>query len=144
MQIGGMAKRAWIPLVLVFVFAVSGLAVVRLHGRFGSENLNAASDAGTEIVQFRPKVVTYEIYGPVGATANINYWDAEANAHQVNSVSLPWTYTITTFLPAMTASIMAQGDGDHIGCRVSVDHVVHDERAVAAAQGQIFCLVKSA
>jgi len=144
MDVSGIVKRAWIPLVLSVVFAVSALAVVRLHAILGSEDLNGASDAGSEIVQFHPKVVTYEVFGPDGSTANINYWDAEANNHQVTAAPLPWTYTITTLLPAMTANIMVQGDGDQIGCRVSVDHVVRDERAFVATQPQIFCLVKSA
>ena len=34
-------KRAWIPLVLVIVLAVSGLGVVRLHKIFASQDLNA-------------------------------------------------------------------------------------------------------
>ena len=37
----GVAARAWIPLVLVVVLAVSGLIVMRLHKVFGSQDLNA-------------------------------------------------------------------------------------------------------
>ena len=77
-------KRAWIPLLLVVVLAVSALVVSRLHKIFGSQDLNANAGAGIEIVQFNPKVVTYEVSGPPGATANINYWDENANTHQVN------------------------------------------------------------
>jgi hypothetical protein len=39
-------KRAWIPLVLVVVLAVSGLIVMRLHKVFGSQDLNANAGAG--------------------------------------------------------------------------------------------------
>ena len=42
----GLVRRAWIPLVLVVVFAVSGLIVVRLHKIFGSQDLNANAGAG--------------------------------------------------------------------------------------------------
>ena len=37
----GVLKRAWIPLVLVVVLAVSGLVVSRLHKMFASQDLNA-------------------------------------------------------------------------------------------------------
>jgi Mycobacterium membrane protein len=137
-------KRAWIPLVLIVVLAVSGFLVVRLHGIFGSQNLNAASGAGIEIVQFNPKVVTYEVFGPPGTTADINYWDADANTHQVNGAPLPWSYTISTVLPAVSANIMAQGDGDQIRCRITVDGVVREEQTADGLNAQTFCLVKSA
>lgn len=139
-----LAKRAWIPLVLVVVLAVSTLVVTRLHKIFGSQNLNANAGAGIEIVQFNPKVVTYEIFGPTGSTANINYWDADANTHQVNAAPLPWSYTISTTLPAVSANIMAQGDGNQIGCRITVDGVVREQKTADGVNAQTFCLVKSA
>ncbi len=78
--IARVTRYLWIPLVLVIVLAVSGLVVMRLHRIFGSQDLNANAGGGIEIVQFNPKVVTYEIFGPPGSTANINYWDAEARS----------------------------------------------------------------
>jgi hypothetical protein len=142
--ITGLLKRAWIPLVLVVVLSVSGLVVSRLHRIFGSEDLNANADAGIEIVQFNPKVVTYEITGPPGATANINYWDADANTHQVNGAPLPWSYTLSTTLPSVSANIMAQSDADQIGCRITVDGVVREQQSADGVNAQTFCLVKSA
>lgn len=139
-----LAKRAWIPLVLVVVLGVSGLVVSRLHAIFGSQNLNANANAGIEIVQFNPKVVTYEIFGPPGATANINYWDADANTHQVNGAPLPWSYTVSTTLPSVSANIMAQTDANQIGCRITVDGVVREQKNVDGVNAQTFCLVKSA
>jgi hypothetical protein len=137
-------RKAWIPLVLIPVLAISGLVVSRLHKIFGSEDLNANAGAGIEIVQFNPKVVKYEIFGPAGATANINYWDAVANTHQVNAAPLPWAFTISTTLPSVSANIMAQGDGDRIGCRITVDNVVKEEKQSDGVNPQTFCLVKSA
>jgi hypothetical protein len=142
--IARMAKRAWIPLVLLVVLTVSAFGVSRLHRIFGSEDLNANAGAGIEIVQFNPKVVTYEIFGPAGSTARINYWDAEANTHQVDGVPLPWSHTLSTTLPSVSANIMAQGDGDRIGCRITVDGVVREEKTVDGENAQTFCLVKSA
>ena len=136
-------KRAWIPLVLVVVLAVSGLIVMRLHKVFGSQDLNANAGAGIEIVQFNPKIVVYDVLGPAGTTAKIDYFDADANTHEVNA-ALPWSTTISTTLPAVSANIMAQGDGDQIGCRVTVDGVVRDQKNTDGVNAQTFCLVKSA
>ena len=131
-------------MVLVVVLSVSGLVVSRLHRIFGSQDLNANAGAGIEIVQFNPKVVTYEITGPPGSTANINYWDADANTHQVNGAPLPWSYTLSTTLPAVSANIMAQSDADQIGCRITVDGKVVDQQQVDGRNAQVSCLDKSA
>jgi Mycobacterium membrane protein len=139
-----LARRAWIPLVLLVVLTVSAFGVSRLHRIFGSQDLNANAGGGIEIVQFNPKVVTYEVFGPAGTTASINYWDAEANTHQVNAAPLPWSYTISTTLPSVSANIMAQGDGDRIGCRITVDGVVREEKRADGVNAQTYCLVKSA
>jgi hypothetical protein len=141
--ITGVVARVWIPLVLVMVLAVSGLIVMRLHKVFGSQDLNANAGAGIEIVQFNPKIVVYDVFGPAGTTATIDYFDAEANTHEVNT-ALPWSTTISTTLPAVSANIMAQGDGDQIGCRVTVDGVVRDQKSTDGLNAQTFCLVKSA
>lgn len=137
-------RKAWIPLTLIVVLAVSALAVSRLHRIFGSQDLNANAGAGIEIVQFNPKVVKYDIFGSPGATANINYWDADANTNQVNAATLPWSFTISTTLPSVSANIMAQTDGSHIGCRITVDNIVREEQKSDGVNPQTFCLVKSA
>ncbi|WP_374025241.1 MmpS family transport accessory protein [Mycobacterium sp. HNNTM2301] len=137
-------KRAWIPLVLVVVLAVSALIVSRLHKIFGSQDLNANAGKGIEIVQFNPKVVVYDITGPPGATANINYWDENANTHQVNAAPLPWSTTISTTLPSVSANIMAQSDSGEISCKITVDGVVREQRSSDGHNAQTFCLVKSA
>ncbi len=143
-RITRVTRHLWIPLVLVIVLAVSGLVVMRLHRIFGSQDLNANAGGGIEIVQFNPKVVTYKVFGPPGSTANINYWDADANTHQVNAAPLPWSVTVSTTLPSVSANIMAQGDGSRIGCRITVDGVVRQEKKSDGVNPQTFCLVKSA
>ncbi|OBA79396.1 hypothetical protein A9W99_21135 [Mycobacterium sp. 1164966.3] len=130
--------------MLVAVLAVSGLVVTRLHRIFGSEDLNAGAGAGIKIVQFNPKVVRYDVFGPAGSTANLNYWDENANTHQINAAPLPWSATVSTTLPSVSANIMVQGDGSRIGCRITVDGVVREERNSDGVNPQIFCLVKSA
>jgi hypothetical protein len=141
--VSGVVARVWIPLVLVMVLAASGLIVSRLHKVFGSQDLNAGAGAGIEIVQFNPKIVVYDVFGPAGTTATIDYFDADANTHEVNA-ALPWSTTISTTLPAVSANIMAQGNGDQIGCRVTVDGVVRDQKSTDGLNAQTFCLVKSA
>jgi Mycobacterium membrane protein len=139
-----LVKRAWIPLVLTVVLAASGYIVDRLHGIFSSRDPNAGSGPRIEIVQFNPKVVRYDVFGPAGTTANINYWDADANTHQINAAPVPWSYTFSTVYPSVSANIMVQGDGDQIGCRITVDGVVHRENKSDGLNAQTFCLVKSA
>jgi Mycobacterium membrane protein len=136
--------RLWIWVLLIVVGLVSFLVVLRLHKVFGSQDLNANAGAGIKIVQFNPKVVKYEVDGPPGSTANINYWDADANTHQVNGVPLPWSYTISTTLPAVSANIMAQTDAGHIGCRITVDGVLREHQSMDGHNAQTYCLVKSA
>jgi hypothetical protein len=117
--------------------------VDRLHGIFGAQ-ANARSDPGIEIVQFNPKVVQYDVFGPAGTTSNINYWDADANTHQINAAPVPWSFTFSTVYPSVSANIMVQGDGDQIGCRITVDGVVQRENKSDGFNAQTFCLVKSA
>ncbi|MEE6178598.1 MmpS family transport accessory protein [Mycobacterium sp. 050134] len=137
-------KRAWIPLLLLVVLSISAVGVSRLHKVFGSQDLNANAGAGIEIVQFNPKFVVYEVSGPPGSTANINYWDAEANTHQVDGAVLPWTATIATTLPSVSANIMAQADAREISCKITVDGVERAHEQSEGRNAQTFCLVKSA
>jgi hypothetical protein len=116
---------------------------MRLHKIFGSQDLNAGAGAGIEIVQFNPKIVVYDVYGPAGSTAKIDYFDADANTHEVDA-ALPWTTTISTTLPAVSANILVQGDGDQIGCRITVDGTIREEKSTDGVHAQTFCLVKSA
>ena len=145
--LGRAARRAvahtWIPITMVAVLAVSGLIVLRLHRVFASEDLNAGARAGIEIVQFNPKVVVYEVDGPPGSSATISYLDADANLHNLAGVALPWSTTISTTLPAVTASIMVASDGGGVGCRITIDGSVRDERSADGVAPQTFCLVKS-
>jgi Mycobacterium membrane protein len=141
--VGRWLKRAWIPVVLVVVLAVSGLVVSRLHKMFASEDLNANAGAGIEIVQFNPKVMVYDVYGPPGTSAQISYFDPDANVHLITA-PLPWSITLSTTLPTVSANLMARTDGDQIGCRVTVNGTVREEQSADGVNAQTYCLVKSA
>jgi hypothetical protein len=141
--VGPALKKVWIPLVLVVVLSVSGLVVSRLHKMFASADLNANAGAGIEIVQFNPKVMVYDVYGPPGTTAQISYFDADANVHLITA-PLPWSITLSTTLPTVSANLMAQGDTDQIGCRVTVNGTLREEKSANGVNAQTYCLVKSA
>jgi Mycobacterium membrane protein len=141
--IGRGLKRVWIPLVLIVVLAVAGVVVSRLHKIFASEDLNANAGAGIEIVQFNPKILVYDVYGPTGTTAQISYFDPDANVHLLNT-TLPWSITLSTTLPTVSASLMAQTDGDQISCKVTVNGTVREEQSANGVNAQTYCLVKSA
>ena len=137
-------RRGWIPVVAVLVVAVVGLAIYRLHGIFGSHySTSANSGLSNEIVPFDPKQVVLEVFGAPGATATINYLDVNANPQQAKNAPLPWSFTITTTEPAVVANVVAQGDGDTLGCRITVNGEVKDQRTVNKIDAYTFCLDKS-
>jgi hypothetical protein len=135
----------WIFLVIVAVVAVAGFCVYRLHGVFGKTELTRpGSGIANDTKPFNPKRVTYEIFGPPGTVATINYLDLDAQPQKVENTTLPWSLTLTTTAPAASANIVAQGDSSSIGCRITVNGVVKDEKVSDEVNAQTFCLVKSA
>ena len=137
-------KRFWIPLLLVVVVAVGAYAVVRIRESAGPQAPKMAEGSGiTE--NFNPKHITYEITG-TGGTANLNYLDENGQPNLIENSPLPWSFTIVTTLPSMSANIMAQGDLNvsDLRCRVTVDGEVRDDRASTdTIKPFIYCLVKS-
>jgi len=137
-------RRAWMPLVIALVLVVAAFAVDRLHGIFGkSELTRPGSGLASDPAPFNPKVVVYEIFGPPGTVATVNYLDLDAQPQIARDVTLPWTLELSTTAPAAAANIVAQGDSDTIGCRITVDGVVKDEKTSTGVNAQTFCLVKS-
>ncbi|TVS78141.1 transport acessory protein MmpS [Mycobacterium helveticum] len=131
-------------LVAALVVTITGFAIYRLHGIFGShDNTSANSGLSNEIIPFNPKQVVLEVFGAPGAVATINYLDVNAQPQQVKDAPLPWSYTITTTLPAVLGNVVAQGNGDTIGCRIIVNGEVKDERTVNKVDAYTFCLDKS-
>jgi hypothetical protein len=131
-------------LVAVAVVAVAGFGVYRLHGIFGSHHKTSATNAvSNEIIPFNPKKVILEVFGAPGTVATINYLDVNAQPQQVVDAMLPWSYAITTTLPAVVANVVAQGNGNSIGCRITINGVVKDERTVNEVNAYTFCLDKS-
>jgi hypothetical protein len=127
-------KGVWIPLTIVD----------RLHGVFGVHGY-AASAAGVDDVKpFNPKQVRLEVFGPAGATADINYLDVNAVPQRIDDTPLPWSYSVSTVAPAVSVNVVAQADSQVIGCRITVNGDIKDQRTVVGVHPQTFCLVKSA
>jgi hypothetical protein len=51
---------------------------------------------------------------------------------------------VATTAPAVSVNVVAQGDGEVIGCRITVNGDLRDQRTVEGIHPQTFCLVKSA
>jgi len=137
-------RRAWIPIVIVIVIVIAGFTVHRVRTFFGMNPIlvtpkNFADDAEP----FNPKVVKYEIFGS-GTYADINYLDLDSKPQRLDGAPLPWSLTLSTTAPSVLPNIVAQGDGNTISCRITVDDEVKDERTSTGVTAQTFCLVKSA
>src|SRR3954465_14503830 len=128
-SIGSRLMRRWMVLGAVPVVAVAGFAVYRLNGIFGSKDVTSTpSGAENDIVPFDPKHVVMEVFGAPGTVATITYLDVNAQPQRVDDAALPWAYDTTTTQPAVFVNVSAQGDTDSIGCRITIDDVVKDER----------------
>jgi Mycobacterium membrane protein len=138
-------KKAWIPLLLVVVVSVGAYAVVRIRDSVNA-NRTAANGGGNgdNTKPFNPKHITYEITG-AGGNVNLDYLDENGQPHRVDAAALPWSFTIVTTLPSMSANIVAQGDKsvNELKCRVVVDGQVRDQRSTEEYKPFIYCLVKS-
>lgn len=131
--------------VTVLVVALVSFTVYRLHGIFGSDNaVSRPSADALENTGYNPKRVLFEVFGSPGSVATINYLDKDAQPQRVDDAPLPWSQTLTTDDPTLFADLRAQGDGSEIGCRITVNGVVKDERTTSNVNGYIACLDKSA
>jgi hypothetical protein len=138
-----MLKRVWLPVLMVGAIAVGAVSVAHLRSVFGSHGAVVTPVGSDTADSFNPKVVTYEVFG-TGATATINYTDLDGLPQRTGEVSLPWSLTLQTTVPSVMPNLLAQGDGQSISCRVTVDDVVKDERTVQGVNPATYCLVKAA
>ncbi|OBK25833.1 hypothetical protein A5634_25785 [Mycobacterium asiaticum] len=138
-------KRGWIVLVIALVIAVAAFCVLRLRTVFGEhDNRGITSGGADDIKPFNPKKVVYEVYGPPGSVADINYLDINAQPQKASHVPLPWTLSVVTTLPSVSVNVIAQVNTDQVGCRIIVNDEVKDERSASGVNAQTFCIVKSA
>jgi hypothetical protein len=116
-----------------------------LHGVFGRQaDSDAGANAADTLVQFNPKHVRYDIYGPTGAVVEVDYLDEHAQPQRDMPARLSWSYEIVTTDTAVIATVVAQGEADAIGCRITVNGQVRDEQTFDGHRAQTHCIVKSA
>ncbi|OBI85040.1 hypothetical protein A5663_01000 [Mycobacterium sp. E740] len=138
-------KRVWIPLLIVVVIVAGGFTVSRLRTVFGTEKRAAYSDTELQKSEpYDPKKLVYEVYGPPGTTADISYFDTDADPQFAEAVSLPWSQTYELTGAAVVGNLVAQGNADNIGCRIIVDGVVKAERTGEGVNAFTYCLLKAA
>jgi hypothetical protein len=138
------AKRIWIPLLIVVVVAIAGFTVARIRTFFGAEGIITTPKVFADDPEpFDPKVVKYEIFG-TGTYANINYLDLDAKPQRLDGATIPWSLTLQTTAPSAAPNIVAQGDGGSVTCRITVDDEVKDERTATGVNALTYCFVKSA
>jgi hypothetical protein len=128
-QIFKVLSRTWIPLVILAVLVVGGFIVFRVHGYFGSAKRESYADSNLQNPKpLNPKRIVYEVFGTPGTVADISYFDVNADPQRVDGAMLPWSLHITTDKAAMMGNLVARGNSDSIGCRITVDDVVKAER----------------
>ncbi len=140
-----MLKRGWVPLVVVMVVALGSVGVLRLRGVFGSDPIfSATASQAEQLSQINVKHVTYEVFGPSDAAGGVSYVDKDSRPEQANFSSLPWRYTIATTMSSVIANVVAQGNSDYLGCRITVNGELKDEQHSSEHHAQVSCLVKAA
>jgi hypothetical protein len=142
----GAFRRAWMPLLIVVVVALGACAVLGIRDAFGVKGAVRAAEGNADNTKpFNPKRITYEITGSAGGRVNVDYLDENGQPHGVDAAPLPWSLTIVTTLPSMSANIVAQGDTEvgALRCRVIVDDRVRDDRRTDEYKPFIYCLVKT-
>jgi hypothetical protein len=119
--------------------------VSRLRAIFGNEvHASYADTKANDTKPFNPKHLKYEVYGAPGTVANISYFDVNADPQHVDGVSLPWVLDFPITGNAAVGSVVAQGDSNAIGCRISVDGKVKTEKSSNEVNAFTSCLLKSA
>jgi hypothetical protein len=145
MAFAGVLRRAWIPLVVLAVIGGAGFTVSRVRGVPDSDKHSPYGKSEVaDIGQLAQKSVVYEVFGPVGAVADISYFDVNSDPQRVDGARLPWTIKITTNSPAVVGNVVAQGDSNSIGCRIVVDGHVKAERISNEVNAFTYCRIKGA
>lgn len=138
-------SRLWIPLVVVAVLISGGLVAYRVHTHVGArmpESYAGGTLTGPRLL--KPKSIVYEIFGGAGALADISYFDVNSDPQRLDSTRLPWSLQIMMTKPGALGDLIAQGNSDSIGCRITIDGEVKAERISHGVNAYTYCLVKSA
>jgi hypothetical protein len=137
--------KLWLPaVVLVAIGVVSyGVNTVR-HLNEAITNPPSVSAIPATVVEINPKNVTYEVFGNMGAAGKVTYADLNSQPIEVTLASLPWSISETTMASSASLSLVAQVDGDSVGCRILVNGQVRDEQSVSHESAAVACTVTAA
>lgn len=138
-----LVKRVWLPVLIVIAIVIGAATVSQLREAFGANPVLVTPTGNNTAESFNPKVVTYEVFGS-GSTGVINYLDLDGIPQRVENAALPWSLTLSTTVPAVSANILAQSDGDDVTCRILVDGELEQENTATGVNAQTVCVVKSA
>jgi hypothetical protein len=138
-----LVKRVWLPVLIVIAVVIGAATVSQLREAFGANPVLVTPTGNNTAESFNPKVVTYEVFGS-GSTGVINYVDLDGIPQRVENAALPWSLTLSTTVPAVSANILAQSDGDDVTCRILVDGELEEENTATGVNAQTVCVVKSA
>jgi hypothetical protein len=127
--------------VVALVSVAVGLSVFRVHTvvRPQPPQSHSAETTTESTIPPHGPHVTYEVFGSPGATAEISYFDVNAEPQHVAAATLPWSLTLTPQQPLSVGNLVAQGKGDVLGCRITVDNVVKAEHTSREPNASTFC-----
>ena len=112
------ARKVWLPLLIVVVVVIAGLTVSRIRTFFGSDGIIETPRNFADLPEpFDPKVVRYEITG-TGSYADINYLDLDAKPQRVDNAALPWSKTITLDPGVTLSSVTGTSVTGQLNCEV--------------------------
>ncbi|HXO13406.1 MAG TPA: MmpS family transport accessory protein, partial [Mycobacterium sp.] len=107
--------------VLVAIGVVSYGVNTARHLNGAITDPSSVSAIPATVVEINPKNVTYEVFGNMGAAGKVTYADLNSQPIEVTLASLPWSHSETTMASSASLSLVAQVDGDSVGCRILVN-----------------------
>lgn len=138
-------RKFWLFGVLIGVIVAAGYGVSvveKMSNAIGSPP--PPPSIPPTVVETNPKNVVYEVFGDIGSGGRVTYADLNSNPIEETLTSLPWSHAETTMSPAATLSLVSQGYGDSLGCRIIVNGQVLDEQFVAHENAAVSCTVIAA
>ena len=141
----GIVSKLWLPAVVLVVIGVVSYGVnTARHLNEAITNPPATNPIPATVVEINPKNVTYEVFGSLGDGGKVTYADLNSAPIEVTLASLPWSHSETTMASSASLSLVAQVDGDSVGCRILVNGQVRDEHSVSHESAAVACTVTAA
>ena len=142
---GRLLSKLWLPAVVLVVIGVVSYGVnTARHLNGAITDPSSVSAIPATVVEINPKNVTYEVFGSIGGGGKVTYADLNSAPIEVTLASLPWSHSETTTASSASLSLVAQVDGDSVGCRILVNGQVRDEHSVSHQSAAVASTVTAA